>query len=119
MNLQSFHQQLLHSLTESFARGYNVALLLCGASTEETSALVDGSVVKQVDTSTLSLPLRLCDSVPATPVSGLGEPVWSSLVSAAVGAARHCVLPAGQLLRSSLNDASILAHSALSHDPTV
>lgn len=48
VNQQSFHQQLLHRLAESAAAGYNVALLLCGASTEQVSTLVDRSVIRQV-----------------------------------------------------------------------
>lgn len=48
VNQQSFHQQLLHNRIESAAAGYNVALLLCGALTEQISTLVDRSVIRQV-----------------------------------------------------------------------
>lgn len=46
--LQSLHPQLLQPLTEAISRGFNGALLLCGASTEKVSTLIDHCVIKQV-----------------------------------------------------------------------
>lgn len=54
VNLQSFHLELLQRLTESVASGYNGALLLCGAFTEQTSTLVDGSIIKQVESQNIN-----------------------------------------------------------------
>lgn len=54
VNLQSFHLELLQRLTESVASGYNGALLLCGAFTEQTNALVDGSIIKQVESQNIN-----------------------------------------------------------------
>lgn len=49
INLQSFHPELLQTLTESISSGYNGALLLCGASTEKISTLIDRCIIKQVE----------------------------------------------------------------------
>lgn len=54
VNLQGFHLELLQRLTESIASGYNGALLLCGAFTEQTSTLVDESIIKQVESQNIN-----------------------------------------------------------------
>ncbi|XP_041800708.1 osmotic avoidance abnormal protein 3 [Chelmon rostratus] len=46
-NIQSFHHELLQPLTESTSSGSNGALLICGASTEKISTLIDCSIIKQ------------------------------------------------------------------------
>lgn len=45
---QSLRPQLLQPLTEAISRGFNGALLLCGASTEKVSTLIDRCVIIQV-----------------------------------------------------------------------
>ncbi|KAF7668460.1 hypothetical protein LDENG_00011970 [Lucifuga dentata] len=47
-DIQSFHPELLHALTESISSGYNRALLISGASTEKTNVLIDHQIIKQV-----------------------------------------------------------------------
>ncbi|KAK9518015.1 hypothetical protein VZT92_023344 [Zoarces viviparus] len=47
-NIQSLHPELLQPLTESVSGGFNGALLICGASTEKISALIDQTIIKQV-----------------------------------------------------------------------
>ncbi|XP_078116868.1 kinesin-like protein KIF17 isoform X2 [Sander vitreus] len=47
-NIQSFHPELLQPLTGSISGGYNGALLICGASSEKISTLIDHSIIKQV-----------------------------------------------------------------------
>eukprot|EP00064_Thunnus_orientalis_P011480 superscaffoldBa00001659_g11511 len=54
MNAPRFHSELLQPLTESISSGYNGALLICGASAEKMSTLIDHSIVKQVLTNLLS-----------------------------------------------------------------
>lgn len=51
--MQRFHRELLQPLTESIPRGYNAALLICGASTEEMSTLTDQSIIKEVEPETI------------------------------------------------------------------
>ncbi|XP_034400077.1 kinesin-like protein KIN-4C [Cyclopterus lumpus] len=47
-NIQMFYPEFLQPLTESISGGYNGALLICGASTEKISALIDQTIIKQV-----------------------------------------------------------------------
>ncbi|KAL6117710.1 uncharacterized protein ACO6RY_15440 [Pungitius sinensis] len=47
-NIQSFHPEFLQPLTESISGGYNAALLICGASTEEINTLIDQTIIKQI-----------------------------------------------------------------------
>ncbi|TDH07725.1 hypothetical protein EPR50_G00108580 [Perca flavescens] len=47
-SIQSFHPELLQPLTGSISSGYNGALLICGASSEKISTLIDHSIIKQV-----------------------------------------------------------------------
>nr|XP_040029433.1 osmotic avoidance abnormal protein 3 isoform X3 [Gasterosteus aculeatus aculeatus] len=47
-NIQSLHPEFLQPLTESTSGGYNAALLICGASTEEINALIDQTIIRQV-----------------------------------------------------------------------
>ncbi|KAL3972920.1 proto-oncogene serine/threonine-protein kinase Pim-2 [Sarotherodon galilaeus] len=47
-SIKSFHPELLQPLTECMSSGCNAALLICGASTETTRALIDSSVIRQV-----------------------------------------------------------------------
>ncbi|CAK6956556.1 chromosome-associated kinesin KIF4 [Scomber scombrus] len=53
-SIQNFHSELLQPLTESISSGYNGALLICGASTERMSTLIDHSIIKQVLTNLFS-----------------------------------------------------------------
>lgn len=52
IKLQNFHPELLQPLTESISSGYNGALLICGASTDNSCTLIDHSIIKQVETTT-------------------------------------------------------------------
>ncbi|XP_059201668.1 kinesin-like protein klp-20 [Centropristis striata] len=47
-DIQSLHAELLQPLTELIPSGYNEALLICGASTEEINTLIDQRIIKQV-----------------------------------------------------------------------
>nr|XP_057919474.1 uncharacterized protein LOC131110402 [Doryrhamphus excisus] len=48
MGIQRFQQQLLQPLIESIGEGYSGSLLLCGASMENVSSLVDHVIIRQV-----------------------------------------------------------------------
>lgn len=100
-NLQSFHPELLRSLTESISTGYNGALLLCGASTEKISALVDHCIVKQVESkrklhSILAIFLFILKNhfLLLNSVSALGKSV-SSHVTSERGVVHLRVIPSG------------------------
>lgn len=98
VNLQSFHLELLQHLTESIGSGYNGALLLCGAFTEQTSTLVDGSIIKQVESQNIN---TLQSGMTSTyywivnSVSGFGKSVSLYLVSSEIRVVHHCVIPSG------------------------
>ncbi|XP_063731950.1 kinesin-like protein klp-20 isoform X2 [Eleginops maclovinus] len=53
-NIQSFHPGLLQPLTESISDGYNGALLICGASLENMTRMIDHNIIKQVLTDLFS-----------------------------------------------------------------
>ncbi|XP_054648485.1 myosin-9 isoform X3 [Dunckerocampus dactyliophorus] len=53
-NMQRFQQELLQPLTESICEGHSGSLLLCGASMENISTLIDHVIVKQVLINVLS-----------------------------------------------------------------
>ncbi|CAJ1058565.1 hypothetical protein PFLUV_G00122180 [Xyrichtys novacula] len=47
-NIQSLSPVLLQPLTEAVSSGYNGALLICGASSEEIKSVIDNTIIKQV-----------------------------------------------------------------------
>ncbi|XP_028315924.1 kinesin-like protein KIF17 [Gouania willdenowi] len=47
-DIEILYQKLLQPLTEFISTGYNVALLLCGASSEPISSLTDHSLIRQL-----------------------------------------------------------------------
>ncbi|XP_008325333.2 uncharacterized protein LOC103391007 [Cynoglossus semilaevis] len=47
-NVQSFHSELLPSVTDSVSRGLIVSLLVCGVCSEEMCILIDHSIIKQL-----------------------------------------------------------------------
>lgn len=63
LNVQSFHAELLQPLSESTSAGFNGALLICGAPTEKISALIDHSIIKQVEPKKTKLILILADFI--------------------------------------------------------